>query len=97
MWLTEGGQSAVGSLIDRIIFKYSLLNFCLILINNIILFSHSSIQQYKKETQEKGFSNIFDYLNWKVQTLANEKSLPHQAFLTQNVHVLPYFHELIPL
>jgi len=74
MWLTEGGQSAVGSLIDRIIFN------------------HSSIELYKKETKEKGFSNIFELLNFKVENLAKEKGLTHLAYLTKNIHVLPYFH-----
>jgi len=74
MWLTEGGQSAVGSLIDRIIFN------------------HSSVEQYKKETKEKGFTNIFDFLNWKIENLAKEKGLTHIAYLTFNIHVLPYFH-----
>jgi FGGY-family pentulose kinase len=71
MWLTEGGQSATGSLIDHVIF------------------SHSAGAELSDEAKKDG-GTIYDLLNRRLDRLA--KSAPHPGALTEELHVLPYFH-----
>ncbi len=71
MWLTEGGQSATGSLIDHIIFSH---------IRGTEL----------KESAKKQKKTIYHLLNNRLAILAKDKKFP--ALLTEDLHVLPYFH-----
>ena len=71
MWLTEGGQSATGSLVDHVIF------------------THSAAQALKEEAAASG-ETVYSLLNARLEALACH--LEPSAYLTQDVHVLPYFH-----
>ncbi len=71
LWLTEGGQSATGALIDHVIF------------------SHVRGRELVAEAKERG-GTVYDLLNDRLDELASGKSF--QALLTEEVHVLPYFH-----
>ena len=71
MWLTEGGQSATGSLIDHVIS------------------SHSASADLFEEATKSG-ETIYDLLNRRLDRLAG--SAPHPGALTEELHVLPYFH-----
>ncbi len=72
LWLTEGGQSATGSLIDHIIF------------------THHRSKQLQKSAQAQDNTTVYDLLNERLDKLASTADFP--AHLTQELHVLPYFH-----
>lgn len=71
MWLTEGGQSATGSLIDHVIF------------------SHSVSARLSEEAQKTG-TTIYELLNQRLDRLS--ETVSHPGSLTEELHVLPYFH-----
>ena len=71
MWLTEGGQSATGSLIDHVIY------------------SHSASAPLSEEAQKTGMT-IYELLNQRLDRLS--ETAPHPGALTEELHVLPYFH-----
>jgi FGGY-family pentulose kinase len=71
MWLTEGGQSATGSLIDYVIY------------------SHPAGAELKGESKRTG-STVYRLLNDRLDAAARDAAFP--AFLTRDIHVLPYFH-----
>ncbi|MBN1881716.1 MAG: FGGY-family carbohydrate kinase [Deltaproteobacteria bacterium] len=71
MWLTEGGQSATGSLIDHVIF------------------SHSASAPLAEEAKAAG-TTIYELLNRRLDRLSETAS--HPGALTEELHVLPYFH-----
>jgi FGGY-family pentulose kinase len=71
MWLTEGGQSATGALIDHVIF------------------SHARSKELEDRAAETD-RTVYDLLNEKVEALSASVDFP--ARLTQDLHVLPYFH-----
>lgn len=70
-WLTEGGQSATGSLVDHVVF------------------SHARAAELKGEAAERGVT-VYELLNDRLADLA--ANLEHPAALTNELHVLPYFH-----
>jgi len=71
MWLTEGGQSATGALIDHIIF------------------SHAQADDLQKKAGKVG-KTVYELLNETVDELSQSLQFPAQ--LTEETHVLPYFH-----
>jgi FGGY-family pentulose kinase len=71
LWLTEGGQSATGALVDHVIF------------------SHARADDLKKEEQATG-NSVYEILNARLDALAEK--VPFPAVLTNEIHVLPYFH-----
>jgi ribulose kinase len=71
MWLTEGGQSATGALLDHVIH------------------SHARAPELRAEADRRGTS-VYALLNERLDTLA--RGAPFPAALTQELHVLPYFH-----
>eukprot|EP01121_Diplochlamys_sp_Union-15-3_P014626 TRINITY_DN4688_c0_g1_i1.p1 TRINITY_DN4688_c0_g1~~TRINITY_DN4688_c0_g1_i1.p1 ORF type:complete len:569 (-),score=102.18 TRINITY_DN4688_c0_g1_i1:37-1743(-) len=72
MWLTEGGQSSVGSLIDHVIYSHK---------DSIKLLEEASL---KGQSQFQVLHNVLD-------DLAKQRNI-HSAYLTRDIHVLPYFH-----
>lgn len=73
MWLTEGGQSATGALIDHVIF--------------------SSRQSIELEDQaEREGKTVYTLLNERLYQLRERKGVPDVGLLTNELHVLPYFH-----
>ncbi|MFB3896056.1 MAG: FGGY-family carbohydrate kinase [bacterium] len=73
MWLTEGGQSATGALIDHVIY------------------SHARSKELESALggQQK---SIYEVLEKILDEMAKKQGLVSSAFLTQDRHVLPYFH-----
>jgi FGGY-family pentulose kinase len=71
LWLTEGGQSATGALIDHIIF------------------SHARAGELQEQAKEEG-KTVYQLLNKRLSALAEQRAF--RAELTQDLHVLPYFH-----
>ena len=71
MWLTEGGQSATGALIDHVIQ------------------SHVRAADLTRDAEARG-TTVYALLNDRLDALAAGCSFP--AELTQELHVLPYFH-----
>ncbi len=71
LWLTEGGQSATGSLIDHVIF------------------THARGRELQEEARRRGLT-VYELLAEVLNRLAGGMEFP--AKLTQNIHVLPYFH-----
>lgn len=71
LWLTEGGQSATGALIDHTIF------------------SHGRGAELL-DGATGGAGSVYAQLNRRLDALA--EGLPFPAALTEEVHVLPYFH-----
>ncbi len=71
MWLTEGGQSATGSLVDHAIA------------------SHSASAELAAEAKATG-RTVYQLLNERLERLAAGLDVP--ARLTEDLHVLPYFH-----
>lgn len=69
LWLTEGGQSATGALIDHIIQSHA---------QGDALQRQASAQQ----------TTVYALLNDRLRQLAPE----NQHLLTEDLHVLPYFH-----
>ncbi|HET6566485.1 MAG TPA: FGGY-family carbohydrate kinase [Rhodothermales bacterium] len=70
-WLTEGGQSATGALIDHVIF------------------SHVRGPELQRQAATEG-RTVYELLNERCTALAARAEYP--AFLTRDLHVLPYFH-----
>jgi FGGY-family pentulose kinase len=73
MWLTEGGQSATGALIDHIIFS-----------------SKQSVELEERAKQEG--KTIYQLLNERLYKLAEGRNVKNLGVLTNDLHVLPYFH-----
>jgi FGGY-family pentulose kinase len=73
MWLTEGGQSATGALIDHVIY------------------SHARSKELEQEAKRQGKS-IYEVLEKLLDGMAKKQGLASSAMLTQDRHVLPYFH-----
>ncbi len=71
MWLTEGGQSATGALIDHVIE------------------SHARHAELSAEARREGVT-VYALLNRRLDALAASVAFP--AALTEDLHVLPYFH-----
>ena len=71
LWLTEGGQSATGALIDA-----SVQNG-----------RHYAALQKEAEAAN---ATVFDVLNARLHTLAQNQSLPDIGELTRHLHVLDY-------
>jgi len=71
LWLTEGGQSATGALVDHVIF------------------SHRRAAELKSEAATSG-KTVYDLLNLRLAALSEGVDFP--ARLTEELHVLPYFH-----
>ncbi len=71
MWLTEGGQSATGALIDHVIE------------------SHARHAELAAEARAAGVT-VHALLNRRLDALAEGVAFP--AALTDELHVLPYFH-----
>ncbi|MCB9598426.1 MAG: FGGY-family carbohydrate kinase, partial [Sandaracinaceae bacterium] len=71
MWLTEGGQSATGALIDHVIT------------------SHARHAELEVEARREG-SSVHALLDRRLAALAEGVDFP--AALTEELHVLPYFH-----
>ncbi len=73
LWLTEGGQTASGSLVDHVIF------------------SHARAQGLEEKARSTGRS-VYQILNDRLDTMAEEESVPFRAALTRDFHVQPDFH-----
>ena len=71
MWLTEGGQSATGALIDHVIE------------------SHARHAELAADAAREG-TTVYALLNRRLDALA--ESVAFDALLTEELHVLPYFH-----
>lgn len=71
MWLTEGGQSATGALIDHVIH------------------SHARAIDAQERAAAEG-KTVYEILNDRLDALAQASAFPAQ--LTEDLHVLPYFH-----
>lgn len=71
LWLSEGGQSATGALVDHIILSHARATEL-----------HNKVENTK--------SSVYTILNERLESLAISGEFP--AELTQNLHVLPYFH-----
>ncbi|RLB64342.1 MAG: ribulokinase [Deltaproteobacteria bacterium] len=71
MWLSEGGQSATGSLIDHVVF------------------GHQAAAELGQQAQRQA-KTIYQLLNERLAVLAADE--PFAAKLTEQLHVLPYFH-----
>ena len=71
MWLTEGGQSATGALIDHVVQ------------------THARARELTADAERRG-ATVYDVLNDRLEALAAESA--HPGELTQDLHVLPYFH-----
>jgi FGGY-family pentulose kinase len=70
-WLTEGGQSATGALIDHVVD------------------SHARAAELKEEAERRS-TTVLALLNGRLDALSSECTFP--AALTEELHVLPYFH-----
>ncbi len=70
-WLTEGGQSATGALIDHVIE------------------SHARARELHAEAGRRG-TTVYALLDERLDALA--LGMPYAAKLTEELHVLPYFH-----
>jgi FGGY-family pentulose kinase len=73
MWLTEGGQSTTGALIDHVIFS-----------------SKQSVELQEKAGRED--KTVYQLLNERLVKLAEERNMNNIGKLTNDLHVLPYFH-----
>ena len=73
MWLTEGGQSATGALVDHIIFSSW----------------HGEI--LRKQAEEES-TTVYELLNRRLEIMSRKEGVEHLSMLTQDLHVLPYFH-----
>ena len=73
MWLTEGGQSATGALIDH------------------VLHTHRRTGELEKEAKHRGTS-VHTVADELVEEMARREELMVPAMLTEERHVLPYFH-----
>lgn len=72
-WLSEGGQSATGALIDHVI--------------------ASSAQGQALEAHARAAgTSVYDALNARLDVMAGAEQVAHNAALTADFHVLPYFH-----
>ncbi|HEX3595411.1 MAG TPA: FGGY-family carbohydrate kinase [Polyangiaceae bacterium] len=71
LWLTEGGQSATGALIEHVID------------------AHARGAELRESARREGTS-VYSLLNDVVERLAAGRPFP--AALTEELHVLPYFH-----
>lgn len=71
LWLTEGGQTATGALIDHVIQ------------------SHAASAELAVEAGTSG-GTVYQLLNQRLERLAAGLDFP--ARLTEDLHVLPYFH-----
>ncbi|MDH5673590.1 MAG: FGGY-family carbohydrate kinase [Myxococcales bacterium] len=71
LWLTEGGQSATGALIDHVID------------------SHRRGAELRRRAREQD-TTAYALLNARLDALAGERAFV--AELTEQLHVLPYFH-----
>jgi ribulose kinase len=84
MWLTEGGQSATGSLIDHVIYSHK---FSGELKEKSIFSGESGIFKLKFPVD---FFLVYELLNEEIDRLSQELEFP--ALLTREFHVLPYFY-----
>jgi D-ribulokinase len=73
MWLTEGGQSATGSLVDHCIY------------------SHAASAELQSQSKETG-QTVYELLNLRLDKLAADRQIDFPARLTEELHVLPYYH-----
>jgi FGGY-family pentulose kinase len=71
LWLTEGGQSATGALIDHVID------------------THARGVELRRRAEREG-TNVYSLLNARLEQLSAGRTFP--AALTEELHVLPYFH-----
>jgi FGGY-family pentulose kinase len=71
MWLTEGGQSATGALIEHVIDV------------------HARGSELRDRAKREG-TTVYALLNGVLDELARKSPFP--AALTEEIHVLPYFH-----
>jgi FGGY-family pentulose kinase len=92
LWLTEGGQSATGSLVDHIIFSHSQAAALSVRTPKSVSPKDSlrRTPQEEKAESEKTGKTVYQLLNERLEELAEESEFP--ALLTKNLHVLPYFH-----
>ncbi|HUU94796.1 MAG TPA: FGGY-family carbohydrate kinase [Phycisphaerae bacterium] len=83
MWLTEGGQSATGAMIDHVIFGHA---------------RAAELQQEAKSTGQTVYELLNQRLDKLAQALVRDEPLVRDsnfapaAQLTRELHVLPYFH-----
>ncbi|CAJ1941898.1 unnamed protein product [Sphenostylis stenocarpa] len=86
-WLTEGGQSATGALLDYIIENHAA---------SARLANRAASQRKCLMTYSLRFNiseiSVFELLNKMLETMMVEQKLSYVAALTEDVHVLPDFH-----
>ncbi|KAJ3045117.1 hypothetical protein HDV00_011842 [Rhizophlyctis rosea] len=58
---------------------------------DFVLSLHPAITQAKQEASAKNIS-VYEYLNDRLQALAQEQNVPFIAYLTKDLHVSPDFH-----
>ena len=56
-----------------------------------IIFSSNHAKKLQQEAEKRG-STVYELLNDRLSSLANDKGLEDVGFLTKELHVLPYFH-----
>ncbi|XP_078443617.1 FGGY family of carbohydrate kinase isoform X2 [Wolffia australiana] len=72
-WLTEGGQSATGALLDHIVENH---------LASPLVANHAA---------SLGIS-LYEFLNRKLKSMAEDLNVPFISFLTEDMHLLPDFH-----
>lgn len=83
LWLTEGGQSASGALIDHVIFSHARAEEL----------KRESAATGARAAGSTGFAGVYELLNDRLDRLAESRGMSGcPARLTRELHVLPYFH-----